>query len=336
MSQSSIGDLASVFRGQLTNTRIKADLQRLAVELASGKTSDIAAVTGGDLGNYAGIETAISSLGAYKISSSEASLFVETIQRSLQEIQDTTTALGPALLVASTSEDATLLQSTVTDARERFATVVSVLNTRIADRTLMAGTDVGGPAVADSETMLAELQIAIAGETDAAGVSAVVDAWFDDVGGGFETSGYLGGTTDLAAFRIGPNEEVSLSLRADHQGIRDVMKGYAIAALVADGALSGQLEERVALVSDAGARLMSSDYGLAELRASVGSVEARIETAAARNGAETSALEIARAKIVEVDPYKTATDLQSAEAQLEMLYTITARLSRLSLAEYLS
>lgn len=335
MSQSSIGDLASVYRGQLTNSRIQSNLQRLAQELTTGQTSDIGAVTGGDLGNYAGIETAISSLGAYKISTDEASLFVETVQRSLQQVQDNTTELGPSLLVASTTEDATLMQSTVADARERFASVVSVLNTRIADRSLMAGTEVGSPALADSEVMLAALQTAIAAETDAAGVSAVVDAWFDDVGGGFETSGYLGGTSDLASFRIGPNEEVSLSLRADHQSIRDVLKGYAIAALVADGALSGQAADRATLVSDAGTRLMASDYGLVQLRSSVGSVEARIETASTRNGAETSALEIARAKIIEVDPYKTATDLQSAEAQLEMLYTITARLSRLNLAEYL-
>ena len=336
MSQSSIGDLASVFRGQLTNTRIKANLQRLAQELTTGKTSDLGAATGGDLGNYSGIETAIHSLSAHKVSANEASLFMETVQRSLEMIQDTTTELGPALLVAGTSEDATQIQSTATDARERFATVVSVLNTRIADRSLFAGTEIGNQAIVDSETMLADLQTAIAAETTAAGVTAVVEAWFDDVGGGFETSGYVGGTDDLAAFRIGPNETVSLSLRADDQSLRDVMKGYAIAALVADGALTGQLEERASLLSDAGTRLLTSDYGLAELRAGVGSVEARIDTAKARNGAETSALEIARAKIIEVDPYKTATDLQSAEAQLQTLYTITARLSRLSLAEYLS
>ena len=57
--------------------------------------------------------------------------------------------------------------------------------------------------------------------------------------------------------------------------------------------------------------------------------------ASARNGAETSALEIARTDILAIDPYRTATELQSTETRLETLYTLTARLSRLSLSEYL-
>ena len=40
-------------------------------------------------------------------------------------------------------------------------------------------------------------------------------------------------------------------------------------------------------------------------------------------------------EIVAADPFDAATGLQAAEAQLEALYTLTARLSRLSLTEYL-
>jgi flagellar hook-associated protein 3 FlgL len=71
------------------------------------------------------------------------------------------------------------------------------------------------------------------------------------------------------------------------------------------------------------------------MRAGIGTLEARIETATARNSAETSALEMARNEIIAVDPYKAATDLSAAQTQLETLYTVTARLSRLSLAGYL-
>ncbi len=71
------------------------------------------------------------------------------------------------------------------------------------------------------------------------------------------------------------------------------------------------------------------------LRAVVGDAEAAIERARVRNGAELAAADLARATIVESDPFRAATDLQSVQGQLETLYAVTARLSRLSLTNYL-
>jgi flagellar hook-associated protein 3 FlgL len=71
------------------------------------------------------------------------------------------------------------------------------------------------------------------------------------------------------------------------------------------------------------------------LRAVVGDAEAAIERARIRNEAELSAAELARARILEADPFRAATDLQSVQNQLESLYTVTSRLSRLSLTSFL-
>ena len=335
MQSMTFGDLAGSFRTRLSNFQLKSEMQQLGQELASGKTADLRAATRGDLGNYAGLESAINGLAAYKFAAGEAALFTETIQRSLESVQQTASDLGSALLIAGSTGEATLVQAAATDARTRFAGAVSMLNTKVADRAILSGTDTGSNALASSETMLADLKIAIAAETTAAGVEAVVEAWFDDPGGGFETIGYTGGTTDLAPFRIGPDEQTTPTPRADDQNIRDALKGFAMAALVSDGALPGDITERVALIGLSATRLLAGDRALTELRAEVGTVEGQIESARVRNGAETSALEIARAEIVRIDPYTAATRLQAAEAQLESLYTITARLSRLSLAEYL-
>jgi len=335
MLSTTYGDMATSFLSLRNNLRLKTDLARLSQELASGQTADLGAATGGDLGNYAGIENALSGLTAFRTSASEAALFTQNVQRSLESVQNTTSEIGPALLLAGSTQEATLIQSAAADARAGFSSVVSILNTRVADRAILAGTATGGTALANAEDMLTALQTAIAAETTAAGVESVVDAWFDDPGGGFETIGYLGNTTELAAFRIGPDEAADLSLRADDPRLREVLKGYAMAALVADDALSGSHPERVALIETAATRLLGADRALTELRAGVGTIEERIENAQARNGAEVSALEIARSDILRVDPYRTATDLKTVEAQLQTLYAITARLSRLSLAEYL-
>ena len=317
MSPLTFGDLSTQYLTRLQNVRLKTMMGGLGQELASGETGNLRRATRGDLGNFAGIVNALSTLDAYQTTAAEAALITEATQRSLEVVQQSTAEVGPALLLAGSSNEATLVQSTAADAKAKFETVVSVLNSRVAGRALLAGTAVGGTALADAATMLADIQAAISAETTAVGVTAVVDAWFDDPGGGFETVGYLGDTTDLAPFRIGPNEEAGYSLRADNQAIRDLLKGYAMASLVADGALSGLHEERVALVESAGTRLLTSDKGVAEVRASVGVLENRIDGARTRNGAEISALQIARSEIVRVDPYEAASELQAVETQLE-------------------
>ena len=122
----------------------------------------------------------------------------------------------------------------------------------------------------------------------------------------------------------------------DDAEIRDLLKGYAIASLVAEGALSTDHNERLDLASMAGARLASSNAEITDIRARIGTEQAKIEAAQVRNDAEISALEQVRTNILQADPYETATRLQASEIQLETLYAITARLSRLNLAGYLN
>jgi flagellar hook-associated protein 3 FlgL len=324
MTNLTIGDLAMTFQSRASQHRIKSDMLRLGTELTSGVTSDLRAATGGNLGALANVEHQLGTLAAFRVAASEAATFTGAVQRALETVQETSSTLGPALL-----------QVAATDAKARFATVISVLNTQVADRSILAGAQGSGAALAGAETMIAAIQAAVATETTADGIEAAVVAWFDDPGGGFETGGYLGSTSDIAPFRIGPHEQASIGMTAGDPAFRDLFKGYAMAALVADGALSTDHDERVALLDKAATRILTSDKSMAEQRAAIGTLEARIDTATARNSAETGALELARNDIVAIDPFRTATDLQAVQTQLETLYALTARLSRLSLTEYL-
>jgi len=74
---------------------------------------------------------------------------------------------------------------------------------------------------------------------------------------------------------------------------------------------------------------------LTALQARLGVAQERISSAEIRNAAESSALQIARSDLLAIDPYDTATALQATQTQLETLYSITARLTRLNLTDYL-
>ncbi|WP_284267036.1 flagellin, partial [Roseicyclus amphidinii] len=82
-------------------------------------------------------------------------------------------------------------------------------------------------------------------------------------------------------------------------------------------------------------RLESGEEALIRLRSDLGQSEARIEEARSATEAARAALELETARLTDADPYRTATDLKSVETRLEALYLLTARLSRLSLSEYL-
>ncbi len=330
-----LGDLATSYQQKLHSARLKTQLARLTDEMATGRVSDLRKATGGHFGTLGSLDHQLGSIAAYTTAGKEAALFLGTLQEAFGTIQDAAGKLAPVMLQASDSAHASFISATAADARAQFQSVVSALNTHVADRTLLGGTATGGPALATSETMLADLSAAVTGLTTAADIETAVDAWFDTPGGGFETVGYLGSTTPLSPFRVGQHEAINVQVTAADAEIRDFLKGYAMAALVDLGALSTQPGEKAELLTTAGERLFNANAKLAEVRGRIGSAEAEVDTALARNASAASALELARNDIVAADPYQTAVDLEAAQIQLESLFAITARLSRLTLTEYL-
>src|SRR5690606_39566305 len=117
--------------------------------------------------------------------------------------------------------------------------------------------------------------------------------------------------------------------------IKDTLRALATAAMLDRGVLAGQPGAQSQLLKAAGEDLLAGGEGRAQLMARVGTVQAQIAAAQTRNGAEKAALENTRAGIVTADPYDTATMLEDLQARLESLYLVTARVSRLTLADYL-
>ena len=303
MTMLPLGDLATSFQQKLHTARIKNNLLRLTDELATGQRSDLRAATRGHFNTLAALDHQVSALKAYRTSASEAAFFTGTLQSALGTVQESMSDLAPLLLEAADSGHAPWLSAASSDARARFANVVSALNTSTADRSILGGTATSGPALAEAETMLADLTAAVAGETTATGVETIVDAWFDDPGGGYEAAGYLGSATPLAPFRVGPNESVSVTLTAADQQVRDMLKGYALAALVDAGVLPNAPAEQAALLQSAGERMFNANSTLAETRGRIGAAEAAIDDALARNVSHRSSLEMARSEIVAADPF---------------------------------
>ncbi len=330
----SLGDLAQSFRLRQDNLNIRKEIDRLTSELATGRKSNLTSAVSGDFGALGAIENSLAKLDSYDLAAKEAVPVAQAVQRALEQIQTNSSELSGALLISQDGAMPTFSTSVASDARSRFESVVSALKTQVANRSLFSGATTDRVALVSSDQILSDIALAIATETTAAGISAEIDAYFGP-GGGFELSGYLGDTAAAPATVVSDYDSVSQPVTALDPGIRQVLSAFSKAAVLDSTALSGNPTERANLARLAGEELLSSEATIVRLRAETGSREAAIQRAASRNQAERAALELARSDIVSADPFETATRLKSAESQMEALYTLTARLSGLSLTEYL-
>jgi len=335
MNSISIGDLSQVFQMRRHDVALQEKMGRLGRELTTGIRQDRSVAVSGDFVPLAGMEHQLRTLTSRKTTISETAALMQAAQLSLGEIQGLGRALTPTLLSSASTGNVTLVRNTSVDAGEKLASVMSVLNTRFADRAVFAGAGTDGRAVITAQDLIAQLNTVVAAQTTASGVAAALDSWFSTPGGGFETLAYLGAPDALGPLPLGDGESVSLTVKADNPELREVVKSLAMAAVISQGALSGDLTEQAKLVRISGERLIAADDKLTGLRASIGAGEARVDAAAVRNAAEGSALELARAKLIGVNQYETASELETVYSRVEALYTITSRLSRLNFTDYM-
>lgn len=335
MPMISFGDLAQsqVLRHQ--TTKAKDDITRLSKELTEGKVSDTARHLSGDMGPLMAIDSSLARLNGYGAVTRELGLFAEALQTGLSTISEMAMQSATTLISATGTSSTTQVNAAVATAAATLNSTLSTLNTRFGDRTLFAGQNTTGQAVGTSDTLLTALETAIAtaGATDVATVEAAVDAWFA-APGGYDGTMYLG-APPLDAVPVAAGETVALDVTANDKALRGTLKGLAMAALVDRGLFAGQYDLRQGMAQRAGEVLLAGETDRAYLSAHLGGAQAQIDNAATRNESEATTLQIVRTGMVEVDPYETATRLQDAETQLQLIYTITARISRLSLADYL-
>ncbi|MDQ2093964.1 flagellin [Rhodalgimonas zhirmunskyi] len=336
MSYFSLGDMASSFVLRRQNTNLNSELARLAQEMSSGQTANIAQHLNGNYSYLGDIERGLRINASYATASTEASIFTGTMQAALENVQNLAQDVSNDLLIASATEVPQAYARASDAAAGALETIISSLNYTAAGRSLFAGAQSDSLPLISADEMLSELRTAVTGETTLSGILSTIDTWFDDAGGGFETLAYRGSTTNISPFLLDEAETIEIDVRADATEIRAVLKNTVIAALAGDDTLGYSHDLQNQLLTAAGENLMASQADLTALRAGLGYAESRIEENTTRLSSEKTSLEIARNNLLGVDLYETATQMEAVQLQLEGLYTATVKLTRLSLVNYIS
>lgn len=259
------------------------------------------------------------------------------MQGALGRVQEPLAELSVDMVSASGAGDYIGAMTLADGARLDFINSVSALNGQYNGQTLFAGAELDGAALASGATILAELDALVAADATAADVISTVEAYFakTPMAGAFYTNGYLGSTDDMGAVDVGEDNRIGFGARADDDEIVAMLQGLALSAVIAGGALTGNREEQMDVIAESGAQLLQANEGLIDYMSSIGVYQEHVETAKAYNVAETDALELARVDLISADATETATVFQALEAQLETVYTVTARLSNLSFLNHI-
>jgi flagellar hook-associated protein 3 FlgL len=333
MTSISYGDLAHSYLLRRQNVTTKTEMQALQTEVVTGQTRDITARVRGDVVPLMGLDASLSRLEGYQTLAREQLLVTGAMQTALNTIHDLSSNLAEFLIGVSTGVSETRVTAAAATARSNLETVVSALNTRFGDRSIFAGMATSSPALVDADTLLDSAETVVAGLTSATDIDAALTAWFDSPAG-FQVAAYTGGAP-LAPVTVSAGEEADMNITALDPAIKATLKGLVMASLLDRGLLAGQLSARQNLANSAGVSLMQTNTDRAYLTGRLGEVEAQVESAASRNSAEATSLRIVRNEITTVDGYEVASKLQDTQAQLEKIYTLTARMTRLSLMDYL-
>lgn len=334
MIPSSFGDVARSLTLTRQSANLKIKMSALSQEMTTGLAHDKARRLGGNFHLLAGIEEALEKAMVRK-SLSQSAMNILTAQQSI--IDDISSQMDRAvaqLMVVESSADAPALDRSLSGIGEMFDDILRALNTSVAGRTIFAGRAGDQPAVAQVDQIMASLIAELPLPTDATALSEFVDTWFSP-GGGFETTAYLGSSAIPASLQIGPGLSVGLSVTATDPALRQTLAGLAKAKLFVSTKPDASIEEKRSILGASLADLLRSKRSLIELSTRLGQEEESATAGQVRAEAEISSLSIARAEMLSVDPYKAASELEQTIAQLDTIYAITARMSRLSLANFL-
>lgn len=305
---------------------LRAQIGKTSTEATTGRYEDLTLHLSGRIGKAMLSEKALTDLSTEREVLNLRSSRLSLIQTSLSTVQDSATGIAASMLSAIGGEHETEVGIAARDAKAALSSTLSSLNARYGDRFLFSGDATATLPFPDSSRLLADIEQLAQTATDSADFETLVDDYFNSPTGGWLQDVYKGSTTSS-------DPE---SVNANHDAIKSLVKDLAIlAASGPDGSLAS-LNGYETLIQETSLSLSASETALTNLRADLGVFEERNATSLKTLDTEETLLVEAFNELTARDQYEAATELQSLQTTLEASYLITARLSQLSLMNYLS
>lgn len=349
MKAATISTLASSEITRSALARRQSKLNDTLKEFSTGRHADVGVTLGKQVGSALDMRHVMSDLTSLKSTNGVAGARLDNIQSSFEGIRGLANGLVEmAVALRQNSAQPSLLAE---DAKSRIGSIHDMLAVTSNGSFVFSGTNtsqspidkyLSEPPGSSRSAVIAAFTTAFGFPPDdpqAATISATdyrayLDGPFAAL---FEepswSLNFSDATDDVMRDRISRNEEINTSATVNDPGVRKLY--YALALSIDGGVANLNAEARNVLSDRVVEKSNEATYDIVRQQSVFGMAQERLAQANERNSIEAQALQSRVGGLEEVDAYEVADRLGMMMTQLEASYSVTARLQKLSLLNYL-
>ncbi|PTW60164.1 flagellar hook-associated protein 3 FlgL [Breoghania corrubedonensis] len=326
-----------------------SNLSKLQTELSTRRKADVGLDLGSGTGEAVTLRSEYNRLNAIMDTNALVASRLDVTQAALDDVLSTAENFLSTLVgVSDTSGSSSVAQG---EGKAGLDLLVARLNTQLNGSYIFAGlnTDVspiadyfGTPAGSNKTAVDTAFNTFFGFNQDdpavanisAADMETFLDgdfaALFDNPAWGNDWSS---ASDQSIRSRISTSELAETSVSANEDAFRQLAEAFS---MVADLGTSELGEGAYQALTDKASKLLGEAIaGVTDLMADMGTAQERVSNASERLSIQTNILNERINELESVDPTETAVRLQNAVDQMETTYAVTARLSQLSLINYL-
>lgn len=314
----------------VTNTREALDQAR--IEAVTGFAADVSEKVGGATGDIRRLEKLLEDddkrLDAIALFQGEATI----VQLTFEQTRENLAELQYDVLGAIPLENEATLSAAADSAASELKSLFGRLSGAHGGRYLFSGAKTDTPAVEDVDKVLKDVADLIDATHDTAGLDVVLDAYFDDPNGVYQTTIYQGSNNPAPDRELAEGRRLGIEATANDQSFRDAIRGLAVIAAIGTDSSNVYRDE---ILTEAADKLGAASEALINAGAKLGAQQEDAALLETRNRASTETYQLSINALLGVDQYEAASRMTQLETQLEAAYLTTSRLQSLSLVNYL-
>jgi flagellar hook-associated protein 3 FlgL len=349
-----VSSFAQARRTQNVVRSLQARLAETSEEISTGVKHDVAKSLGSQVTVLVGAREALNQSKSFQETADAIGTRMQSMQDALSKIQGLTQDVRDQVLKATGTSDEVAPRFVRVSAESALNQVRQFLNASIAGRHLFSGNEVAtAPIVTDGQGeaavkgVLGDFATALGApitedDVDALingpdGIASIFDETHTDTALHWSTAFYQGAapaTPDVAA-RIDETTSIRYGVKATDQGFKDVMMGLHMLASIDYNDKTMTTDAWRKFADSANTKLQSGLERLVDVTADLGLKQQAAKTSKEAHGDTITMLNGRIADMEGADPFETAARVSQYEQQLNAAYAVTARVSRLSLVNYM-
>ena len=347
----SVSTLAAHLQLNSSVRSLQRSLMDAQKELSTGRKADLVAALRDRAAEDVDLRNALNDITEFKSTTELIASRMDTMQTALSGVRDMASQMRNTALTSRDDVSRRYLQQAASTAIDR---INSFMNAQIAGRTLFSGIETASAPLQEANTVnggtgfspqqavnqvianlgpITDAASAIAVANGADGVSAIFDDSNSDPNLRYSTTFYNGASTGALTARLDRDYEIDYTVRADDPAMRELLQGLYMLASVPYGSVPE--DAFIAWQDEAVSHINAGFQGVIDVSAELGYKQSVVNNAITQHEAAIVQINNEVATLEAADPFETALRLSQLQTQLEATFSLTARMSQLSLTKFL-